>query len=304
VPGPGHLKRLLAYSTFGHAGLFIIALSSPDPAAVAGGALYVLAHAGTKAALFLMAGAILNRYGRVDEIDLHGRGRDATLLPWLMLLAGLALAGLPPLGPGLGKAIAEHALGGPWLTALFVATSALTGAAVLRAALRIYFGFGPPAADDVDPGPTRSGEEDAETDTLLQRLPLTMLVPIVVLLGASVVLGFMPGLCAAVAGAAATFLDAPGYAAAALGSPPPPPPPVPEVGWTAEGALLGLAGAVLASGAAHRRAEAVHQPADRRVVPARGEHRILPVLRRVRTSRAGPPGPTGRTSGLRTAVDL
>ncbi|MBV9919996.1 MAG: hypothetical protein JOY78_03950, partial [Pseudonocardia sp.] len=115
-----HLKRLLAYSTIGHAGLFVIALSSPDPAAVAGGALYVLAHAGTKAALFLMAGAILNRYGSVDEIDLHGRGRDATLLRWLMPLAALALAGLPPLGPGLGKSIAEHALGAPWLTALFV----------------------------------------------------------------------------------------------------------------------------------------------------------------------------------------
>jgi multicomponent Na+:H+ antiporter subunit D len=131
-----HLKRLLAYSTIGHAGLFVIALSSPDPAAVAGGALYVLAHAGTKAALFLIAGVILNRYGSVDEIDLHGRGREAKLLPWLMVLAGLALAGLPPLGPGLGKAIAEHALGGAWTAALFVLTSALTGAAVLRAALR------------------------------------------------------------------------------------------------------------------------------------------------------------------------
>lgn len=241
-----HLKRLLAYSTIGHAGLFVIALSSPDPAAVAGGALYVLGHAGTKAALFLMAGVILNRYGSVDEIDLHGRGREATLLPWLMLLAGLAIAGLPPLGPGLGKAVAEHALGDPWTIALFVLTSALTGGAVLRATLRIYFGFGPHAAEYDDTGPTTSGAEDAETDTLLQRVPLTMLIPIVVLLGTSVVLGMLPGLPAAVAGAAATFVDAPGYVAAALGEPAQAPPSVPEVGWTGQGALLGVVAAVLA----------------------------------------------------------
>src|SRR4051812_33064743 len=106
--------------------------------------------------------------------------------------------------------------------ALFVGTSALTGAAVLRAALRIYFGLGPQAeedAEDADTGPTTSGEEDAETETLLERLPLTMLVPIVVLLGASVALGVLPGLCAAAADAAATFVDAPGYVAAALGTP-------------------------------------------------------------------------------------
>ena len=99
---------------------------------------------------------------------------------------------------------------------MFVGTSALTGAAVVPAALRIYFGLGPRTTEDVDPGPTTSGEEDAETDTLLQRLPLTMLVPIVVLLGASVALGVLPGVGAAVAGAAATFLDAPGYVVPAL----------------------------------------------------------------------------------------
>lgn len=269
-----HLKRLLAYSTIGHAGLFVIALSSPDPAAV--GALYVLGHAGTKAALFLMAGVILNRYGSVDEIDLHGRGREATLLPWLMLLAGLAIAGLPPLGPGLGKAVAEHALGDPWTIALFVLTSALTGGAVLRATLRIYFGFGPHAAEDDDTGPTTSGAEDAETDTLLQRVPLTMLIPIVVLLGTSVVLGMLPGLPAAVAAAAATFVDAPGYVAAALGEPAQAPPSVPEVGWTGQGALLGVVAAILACAVAmlavwrRRLPEAWRRPPPWLAVPMTG----------------------------------
>jgi multicomponent Na+:H+ antiporter subunit D len=246
-----HLKRLLAYSTIGHAGLFAAALSSPDPIAVAGGALYALAHAGTKSALFLMAGVILNHYGSVDEIDLHGRGRHAVLAPCLMLLAGLSLAGLPPLGPGLGKAVAEHALGGLW-PGLFVLTSALTGAAVLRATLRIYFGFGP-RPENTPLGPETTGQEEAETDTLLQRVPLSMLVPIMVLLGAGLAVGVVPGLPAAVARAAVTFLDAPAYVSAALGTAPAPTvgtAAVFDVGWTAEGALLDLLAVVIACGIA------------------------------------------------------
>jgi multicomponent Na+:H+ antiporter subunit D len=85
-----------------------------------------------------------------------------------------------------------------------------------------------------------------------------MLIPIVVLLGASVGLGMVPGLPAAVAAAAATFLDAPGYVAAALGQPLPPPPSAPEIGWTGQGVLLGVIGVVLACAVAllavwHRR---------------------------------------------------
>lgn len=140
-----HLKRLLAYSTIAHIGLFLMAFSTLDPAGTAGGALYVAGHAGIKSALFLMAGVILDRYGSVDEIDLHGRGRRATVLPWLMLLGGLALAGLPPFGTALGKAVAEEAVaraGAPWGPVVYVLVSAATGAAVIRAALRIYFGAG------------------------------------------------------------------------------------------------------------------------------------------------------------------
>jgi hypothetical protein len=40
--------------------------------------------------LFLLAGTMLNRYGSVDEITLHGRGRSARVVPWLFVIAGLA----------------------------------------------------------------------------------------------------------------------------------------------------------------------------------------------------------------------
>ena len=64
-------------------------------------------HAGVKSSLFLLTGIILNRYGSVDEIDLHGRVERRTLVPWLFLVGGLALSGLPPFGTSLGKAQGE-----------------------------------------------------------------------------------------------------------------------------------------------------------------------------------------------------
>jgi multicomponent Na+:H+ antiporter subunit D len=243
-----HLKRLLAYSTIAHVGLFAIALGTLGPAGTSGAALYVVGHAGVKASLFLIAGVILDRDGSVDEIDLHGRGRRARVLPWLMLLAGLALAGLPPFGVGLGKTVAEEAVaetGVPWAPALFVLVSAVTGAAVLRAACRIYFGAG--AAPDKRTGEEdTSGREEAEVGGLLTRAPLTMLGPIVALLAGGLLLGVLPAVPQAFAGAADHFLDRAGYLGAALGVPAHPAPPSHPSGWTTSGVVLGIVSALLA----------------------------------------------------------
>src|SRR5262249_23264171 len=136
-----HLKRLLAYSTVSHSGLFLVALSTLTPDGVSGAALYVLGHAAVKAALFLLAGVLLNRFGSVAEADLFARGTGSRLLAWGFVVGALALAGLPPFGTGLGKAVSEEAAGAEhaWLVGLFVAVSAVTGGSVLRAALRVFF---------------------------------------------------------------------------------------------------------------------------------------------------------------------
>ena len=56
------------------------------------------------------------------------------------------MASLPPFGPFLGKAVIDEAaaaVGLHCVTAVFVAVSAITGAAVLRAAGRIGLGWEP-----------------------------------------------------------------------------------------------------------------------------------------------------------------
>ena len=51
-----HLKRLLAFSTISHAGMFLTGIALLTPLGLAGAAVYVVGHALVKAALFLCVG--------------------------------------------------------------------------------------------------------------------------------------------------------------------------------------------------------------------------------------------------------
>ncbi|EST35718.1 hypothetical protein M878_04915 [Streptomyces roseochromogenus subsp. oscitans DS 12.976] len=218
-----HLKRMLAFSTVGHVGLFLIGVALLSPAGTAGVALYVAAHAGVKAALFATTGVLLDRHGSVDEHGLRGRGRDLPLAGALFALGGLALAGLPPFGTALGKAVTEHAGEDlcPWLPSVFVLVSAATGGAVLRASARIFADAGPPAAG-------------------------ALAVP-AVLLCASLAVGLLPAVGGTLGRAARQFTDRTAYTTAIYGHSAAPSSPVPDTGWSAEGVLLALASTALAA---------------------------------------------------------
>ena len=289
-----HLKRLLAFSTIAHTGLWLLGLSLLDPQATAGTAIYVAGHAGVKAALFGLTGVLLDRHGSVDEHGLYGRGRGSPVVGGLFALGGLALAGLPPFGPGLGKAVAEHAAGERvgWLPALYVLVSALTGGAVLRAALRIFCGAGPePALSCSDTETSGEGEEPEVRDPR-RAVPRAMTVVPALLLAAALAVGVRPGVGESLAAAARTFEDRTGYLADVLGTPAPAHlRAVPEAAWTLPGVLLGLLSTALACGLA---AVAVWRP-DRhnsaaralRDLSALGDRRLVLPLRRLHSGLLG-----------------
>lgn len=240
-----HLKRMLAYSTVAHTGLFLIGLAQLTPEGIGGVALYVLSHAGAKAALFACVGILLDRYGSVDEHQLHGRGRELLGVGAMFGLGGLALAGLPPFGTALGKSVTEEAAGG-WGTALFVLVSALTGGAVLRAGARVFLGLGtrPPDAPEETTG---EAEEPETRGGPLSRIPDSMLAAPAVLLAGALAVGLVPGLHTGVGHAADTFTDHHGYLASVLYGRPAQPAPAPAPHWTAAGLLWGLLATALAA---------------------------------------------------------
>jgi multicomponent Na+:H+ antiporter subunit D len=239
-----HLKRMLAYSTIAHLGLFLIALATLTASGVAGAVVYVFGHAGVKGALFLMVGVLLARKGNVDEFALFGEGRDERLTKWLLPLGALALAGLPPFGTGLGKAISEESTESIALTALFVLVSAATGGAVLRASLRIHFGLGTPP-DDTDRDTTK-GEGEEQEGRFPDRVPVTMIVAIAVLLTGGLLVGVVPQVAELMGVGAERFLDRTGFIAQAMHGAAPSPVGGVETAWTWSGVLLGLLSAALA----------------------------------------------------------
>nr|WP_206314627.1 proton-conducting transporter membrane subunit [Streptomyces coryli] len=216
-----HLKRLLAYSTVAHTGLFLTGVALVSRDALSGTALYIAGHAAVKAALFGLVGVLLDRHGSVDEHRLHGRGRGLRTAGAAFACGGLALAGMPPFAAGLGKAAAEHAAGvhHPWVIAVYVAVSALTGGAVLRAGLRVFYGAGPRPELRPPPDEMTGSHEPPEIKEPVRGIPPTMTGVPVALVAACLVAGLLP------------------YAA-----------PVP--GWTPAGVLLGLLSTTLAAASA------------------------------------------------------
>ena len=94
------LKQLLAASTAAQLGFVALAAGVGG---VAGGTAQLLAHAATKSALFLVAGGWLTALGTRRMAALRGAGRRFPGLGVVAGVAGLSLAGVPPLALWAGK---------------------------------------------------------------------------------------------------------------------------------------------------------------------------------------------------------
>ncbi|MCV7346021.1 proton-conducting transporter transmembrane domain-containing protein [Mycolicibacterium rhodesiae] len=123
----GDIKQLLAASTAAQLGFVVLAAGV---AAVGGGAAHLVAHAATKAGLFLTAGVWLSLLGTQRLDDLHGVARRWRVVGWSATVAALTLAGIAPLSLWATKdavltAAAQHS---PALYGLGLLASGLSAA--------------------------------------------------------------------------------------------------------------------------------------------------------------------------------
>jgi multicomponent Na+:H+ antiporter subunit D len=126
-------RRRLAFVLVSHTGIQLIGIACLSALGLAGWAMYAVADGLVKAALF--AGVALLGPG-LQSID---EEKGASWLAIALVGAGgLAVAGLPLFGTGVGKGVVEdaaRAAGYGWVIPVLVVGSALTGAAVLLIAL-------------------------------------------------------------------------------------------------------------------------------------------------------------------------
>ncbi|HEX9051638.1 MAG TPA: complex I subunit 5 family protein, partial [Anaeromyxobacter sp.] len=140
-----HLKRLLAFSTVAHAGTILAGVAAANPQGLAAAGLHAFGHGVLKLALFMCAGALLDRFGTVDVRRLRGRGREVPELAvvWAFAAAGLLDLGPTPTGPAAHLLEeAARAAGVEWIGRALAVATALAGAALLRAGAQVFLGAG------------------------------------------------------------------------------------------------------------------------------------------------------------------
>ncbi|MEV5827480.1 proton-conducting transporter membrane subunit [Spirillospora sp. NPDC052242] len=131
------LKQLLAASTCSQIGFVVLAAGA---AAVAGGALHLVAHAAVKSLLFLCAGVWLARAGTQRMDDLGGAARTFRWVGVTFALGAFALAGVPPLSLWFTKdAVLAAALDrSPGLFAVGLAASVVAAGYAAKALVAVW----------------------------------------------------------------------------------------------------------------------------------------------------------------------
>jgi multicomponent Na+:H+ antiporter subunit D len=242
------LKRLLAFVTISHVGVFLAAIGLLTPRGLAGSTLYVITDGLVKAALFLAVGILILRAGSGDELRLRGLGGRAPVASIVLFAGGLLVAGLPPLGSFVGWTLVVRSsadVGYGWLPPVLALAAAVTGGTLLRATARIVLGWG----DEEDPllshEPPAEEEEPQVPESRLS--PPLLFGPALALIVAAIGVGFTPGLGDRATRWAERLEDRPAHAAEVLaGKLPPALPPAPVHPGVAPYvySLASLAGAV------------------------------------------------------------
>jgi NADH-quinone oxidoreductase subunit L len=170
------IKRVLAYSTVSQLGYMFLSLGV---GAFAAGVFHVFTHSFFKALLFLGAGSVIHALS--GEQDLRNMGGLADKIPTTfrtMLIATLAIAGIPPLAGFFSKdeILWRSWLANPLLWAIGFATALMTAFYMFRL---VYLTFWSPS------------RVDHEVEHHIHESPKSMTVPLIVLAFFSVTAGWL-----------------------------------------------------------------------------------------------------------------
>jgi len=217
------LKRLLAFVTIAHVGIFLAGVGLLTAGALAGTTLYVIADGFIKGGLFLGVGILLRRARDGDELRLRGKGGVAPMAGVVFLAGGLGLAGLPPFGTFPGSALIIRSAGDVgygWLPAVLALASILAAGTVLRAGARIFLGLGDADDPSLSHEPPSAQEEPEHVPGRVS--PPLLFGPALALLAVGLGLAFTPGLAGRATQWAQRFENRPAHSAEVLGGVVPP----------------------------------------------------------------------------------
>ena len=190
------VKRLLAYSSIAQVSYMVLGMGLASTLGITATLVHVFNHALMKGALFMACGALVYRIGSSRFEKLNGLGRQ---MPWTfaaIFIAGLSLIGIPGTAGFISKwyfvlAALEHQ---SWLIALVILLGSLLAVVYMWKIVEVMF--------------FRPVPDSAQA---VKEAPVSLLVPMWVLVIANIYFGFNTELTVNVADSAARLLGVAAY---------------------------------------------------------------------------------------------
>lgn len=187
-----NIKRMLAWSSIAEIGYIIIGISLVSELGIASGILHLFNHALIKTALFMVVGCLFFHGGSFSIEQLRGAGREMPFTMLAFVIAGLSLIGVPLTAGSISKwflilAALEHNW---WLVAFVMATTLMTVVYIWKVVEALYFSH------------DRSGQNKFKRGVI----PLSMLIPLWVIILANIYFGVNALLTTGIARQAADYL--------------------------------------------------------------------------------------------------
>ena len=171
--GSRDLKRLIAFTSISHFGFITMGIFAMTTQAHSGATLYMFNHGFSTAALFLVGGWMISRRGSSTIADFGGLQRVTPVMAWTFFLAGMSSLALP----GLSSFVSEIlVLVGTFTRYPVHAIIATFG--IVLAALYILI----PVQKALH-GPTTPGNENLSDLNLREKIAISPVIAIIVILG-------------------------------------------------------------------------------------------------------------------------
>lgn len=168
------LKRRLAYSTISQLGYITLGAGLLNMIGLTGGLLHIINHALLKITLFFCAGAIITVTGKKKISELNGLGKQMPLTMIAFTIAAIGMIGIPPVNGFISKwYLIQGSLesGAPIFVAVLIGSALLNAAYFLPIVIAAFF---------------KEGEFKAAKGP---EAPLSMLIPILILVAGCLVVG-------------------------------------------------------------------------------------------------------------------
>ena len=176
------VRRVLSYNVIATIGYMIMGLALGTQAALLGAIFYLAHDILVKANLFMVAGHVHRLAGTTEFVKVGGIYRLAPLVAFLFFIPAFSLAGFPPLSGFWAKfLIVTGALDAEAWVMAFIALA--VGLLTIYAVGRIWSAaFWTPHPD----GP------EAEDEMVTTTIPMSLIVPVMILTGLTILIGLVP----------------------------------------------------------------------------------------------------------------